>query len=77
MRSPRVQFRPAENGVALPGECAFVNCVAPPGNAVAMKLLEHPSEIGVRPLNVLALEQLEAVICQGAANLSAAERVGC
>ncbi len=58
----------------LPGECAFVNCVAPLGNAVAMKLLEPLSELGARPLNVLALEQLEALICQGAANLSAAER---
>ena len=51
-----------------------MNCVAPLGNAAAMKLFEPPSVTGARPVATLALEQLEAVICEGAANLSAAER---
>ncbi len=51
-----------------------MNCVAPLRDAAVMTLLETPTETRIPPLASLVLEQLEAVICQGAANLSAAER---
>jgi len=51
-----------------------VNCVAPRCQNPPMEHIDKHSIGAARPLEGLALEQLEAVICQGAANLSAAER---